>query len=316
MHFYLKNRRVIKREIGSYQNYSDRGLIDLVQNHHDQKAYNALVLRYLDLVIKIAKKNFTGPNTTELEDLINTGILALIIAIKKHDPLKGQFNSYAKIMIRFKIIGYKRNFISKFVSNEKWATFNKINKVLNELITELYKKNGNISPDSLKDFKNKIRELKIKIPEIDNILKKVETILISRIQGNIDFGPMLIQEYYLKLWKTIHRYRSQRESSIDNCKKEDIKQSQLTNKTLGTETEIVKQENRMDIQRALLELSATDHFVIINYYYKDMTMKEIGNLINLTESRISQIHSRTLKKLKTILSKDSSANEFFDAEGY
>lgn len=57
-------------------------------------------------------------------------------------------------------------------------------------------------------------------------------------------------------------------------------------------------ENTIFLKNALKKLSLQEKKIVYYYYFKGMTLKQIGSLMNVTESRISQIHSRIINKLR------------------
>jgi RNA polymerase sigma factor for flagellar operon FliA len=64
---------------------------------------------------------------------------------------------------------------------------------------------------------------------------------------------------------------------------------------------VSKNELKSVLAQAIQNLSEKEQKVISLYYYNDLTLKEIGKVMDLTESRICQIHTQTLLKLKTRL---------------
>ena len=65
--------------------------------------------------------------------------------------------------------------------------------------------------------------------------------------------------------------------------------------------ELTQKELKDVIAKSLAQLSKKEQLVISLYYYDELTLKEIGQVLNLTESRISQIHSKVIIKLRTRL---------------
>lgn len=65
--------------------------------------------------------------------------------------------------------------------------------------------------------------------------------------------------------------------------------------------ELTRKELKGVIAKSLTQLSKKEQLVISLYYYDELTLKEIGQVLNLTESRISQIHSKVIIKLRTKL---------------
>ncbi len=53
------------------------------------------------------------------------------------------------------------------------------------------------------------------------------------------------------------------------------------------------------LQQALELLTEKEKKVILLYYYEDLTLKEISNVLEVSESRVSQLHTRALQKMKT-----------------
>ncbi len=59
-----------------------------------------------------------------------------------------------------------------------------------------------------------------------------------------------------------------------------------------------KEELKKVLQQALELLTEKEKKVILLYYYEDLTLKEISNVLEVSESRISQLHTRALQKMK------------------
>lgn len=62
---------------------------------------------------------------------------------------------------------------------------------------------------------------------------------------------------------------------------------------------IEKEELKKTLEKALELLTEKEKKVILLYYYEDLTLKEISNVLEVSESRISQLHTRALQKMKT-----------------
>ncbi len=71
--------------------------------------------------------------------------------------------------------------------------------------------------------------------------------------------------------------------------------------SLSPSDKLAKKELKGVIAKSLAQLSKKEQLVISLYYYDELTLKEIGQVLNLTESRISQIHSKVIIKLRTKL---------------
>mgnify|MGYP003417446265 CR=1 FL=1 len=68
---------------------------------------------------------------------------------------------------------------------------------------------------------------------------------------------------------------------------------------------IVKQEDKdvkKELEGALKRLPERERTIMVLYYHENMTLKEIGEAINISESRVSQLHAQAIMKLKNLLS--------------
>ncbi len=66
----------------------------------------------------------------------------------------------------------------------------------------------------------------------------------------------------------------------------------------GPEEVIEKEELKRVLEKALELLTEKEKKVIYLYYYEDLTLKEISNILEVSESRISQLHTRALQKMR------------------
>ena len=75
-----------------------------------------------------------------------------------------------------------------------------------------------------------------------------------------------------------------------------------------TPHEIAEENNvKTDLQRALMRLPERERVLMVLYYQENMTMKEIGQTLNMSESRVCQLHAQGLMKLKNILNENRSS---------
>ena len=63
---------------------------------------------------------------------------------------------------------------------------------------------------------------------------------------------------------------------------------------------------RKELEDALKRLPERERTIMVLYYHENMTLKEIGEAINVSESRISQLHAQAIMKLKNLLSENRS----------
>jgi len=71
--------------------------------------------------------------------------------------------------------------------------------------------------------------------------------------------------------------------------------------SLNPETIVEKEEIRRVIVEAINELPEKEKQVLVLYYYEDLTLKEIGKVLEVTESRVSQLHTKAIMRLRAKL---------------
>ena len=71
--------------------------------------------------------------------------------------------------------------------------------------------------------------------------------------------------------------------------------------SLNPDTIVEREEIKRVIVEAISELPEKEKKVLILYYYEDLTLKEIGHVLGVTESRISQLHTKAIMRLRSKL---------------
>jgi len=71
--------------------------------------------------------------------------------------------------------------------------------------------------------------------------------------------------------------------------------------SLNPDTIVEKEEIKRVIVQAIDELPEKEKKVLVLYYYEDLTLKEIGKVLEVTESRISQLHTKAIIRLRSKL---------------
>ena len=74
--------------------------------------------------------------------------------------------------------------------------------------------------------------------------------------------------------------------------------------TLSPHEEIEEKDVKKELERALKRLPERERTIMVLYYHENMTLKEIGEAINISESRVSQLHAQAIMKLKNLLSEN------------
>ena len=223
-----------------------------------------IILEYAPLVKVVAGRlsMYLGYNV-EYEDLVSYGIFGLIDAIDKFDFLKDvKFETYASLRIRGAILDQIRKM--------DWIP----------------------------------RTIRQKQKKIDAVIKDIE-IRYGRnaTDDEIAEGLGITGDEYLD-------WQSQMKITNVVSLNEFLEQgSEVPNEASHTksthfdspEEVLERDELKKKLAEALEILTEKERKVIVLYYYEELTLKEISNILEVSESRISQLHTRALQKMKGML---------------
>lgn len=234
----------------------------------DEKIREYFVRKYAPLVKYVAGRVAIGmPESADFEDLVSDGLVGLLDAIDKYEPERGiKFKTYAVTRIRGAIVDglRERDWIPRSIRQKA--------KEIEECIFELERKLGRSAEDS------EIAEaMGVSIEEYQKMVREIKgTTLLSlheiwHIGSDDDEVPMI---------ETLE--------SPESLKPDII---------------VEKEEIKKIIVEALESLPAKEKEVIVLYYYEGLTLKEIGEVLNVTESRVSQLHTKAITRLRAKLSK-------------
>ncbi len=225
-----------------------------------------IIIKYIPLVKHVVSKFVNNlPKNIEYEDLVEYGIIGLLDAVAKFDITKDvDFKTYALLRIRGAIYDELRGL------DMLPRTLRKVSKNIEAAYIEIEREKGRPATDE-----EVCRYLNISIKELDEYFSKINVANIYSLE-------------------------------------ESIGESEDGSSTLGSIIEDKKSENphekleKKEIKEALMEgikeLSEKERIVINLYYYEELTLKEIGKVMDISESRVSQIHSKTVLKLRAKLS--------------
>lgn len=222
-----------------------------------------LLEKYLPLVRNVAARMAMGfPRSVELTDLINTGVIGLIEAFGNFDPARNvKFETYAVPRIRGAILDELRAL--DWVPRSTRAKSREIDRAVIALENKLGR------PPEKTELAG---HLKITVEELHVALDDVSSTNM------------------LSLDEIIYPDDDNRQvPRIETITDEN------SNTVLG---EIEKGELRSFLVVAMDRLTDQEKLVIALYYYEELTLKEIGEVMSISESRVSQIHTRAVKKLR------------------
>jgi RNA polymerase sigma factor FliA len=220
-----------------------------------------IVMKYIPLVKYIASRVIVGKSRyIEYEDLVSYGMLGLMDAINKFDESKGmKFSSYASIRVKGAMIDELRK--NSPISKGAMDKLNKYNEVMENLQKKL------------------LRE-----PTVEEIAKDLNMTLeeVSEIEGYINYISVVSLEDMI--------FSEDDEMPLMGTIKD--------NNSPSPEKMLEEKEQLEYLAKALENMNEKDRTVLSLYYYEGLTLKEIGKVLEVSESRVCQLHSRAIVHLR------------------
>ena len=235
------------------------------KSNGDERLRNILIERYLPLVKYIAERLLAKlPQNIELDDLTSAGIFGLMDAVKGYDLSRGvKFETYCTTRIRGAILDELRSL--------DWVpriVRNKANRIENTWKT-LEMQLGR-SPTDME----MAQHLEMSGDEYQDLLREASAITIVSLTD-----------------------KTKEDQGSKSLRKIDVLEDK---KGVDPEYELKRKEISEFITKGL---SRKERLILLLYYYEDLTMREIGATLNLSESRVCQLHSRIIFRLKNQLKK-------------
>lgn len=245
----------------------EKKLWELYKRTGRSELQEQIVVRYLRLVHYIANRLLIyASKSLDKDDLYSAGVLGLLEAIERFDISKGvEFKSYASIRIRGAIIDEIRRFdwVPRSVRQKA--------KKIDAAIHSLFNQNS-------------------KIPSDEEIAEELDITIEEYYQITDNLGPLFL-----------HSLDSEYVNSSDD---KDMHFSEIADSQNDDyDTEKYKANIKKAIIDSIHQLPEKEKLVISLYYYEQMNLKEIGIVLGVTESRISQIHSSAIVKLRNLIQK-------------
>lgn len=247
-------------------NKSEEELWKLYRKGHDPKIRDHFVRQYAPLVKYVAGKVAIGmPHNVEFDDLVGFGVFGLFDAIEKFDPEKHvKFKTYAVTRIRGSIFDELRSI--------DWVP---------------------------RSVRQKTRELEDTIRELEAQLGRAAT--DEEIAGAMNLSVSDFQALILRISGTSMLSLNDVWYTGEDEDKISIGDSIESPTSLNPDIIVEKDEIKRVIVEAISELPEKEKKVLVLYYYEDLTLKEIGHVLGVTESRISQLHTKAIMRLRTKL---------------
>ncbi|MTI65702.1 MAG: FliA/WhiG family RNA polymerase sigma factor [Firmicutes bacterium] len=226
------------------------------------------VTKYLPLVKQIADKmDLKDGHEMDKEDLVSIGVIGLMDAIEKFDESKKvPFEAYARLRIKGTIIDELRKFGR--VSRDKMSKLNK-----------------------LYDVKRKLQQRLNRDPKDEEIIKEMD----------------ISQRDLHKIYETMHNLSNiSLEETIFGGDSSDFNLLDIIDDkdSKNPEEALLVEERKEKLINAIDSLSKRDKIVLNLYYQEELTLREIGDVLEVSVSRVSQIHGKVLMKLRDLLTNE------------
>lgn len=205
------------------------------------------------------------PPHIEVDDLISVGAIGLMDAIEKYDPNRGaKFKTYAEFRVRGSILDELRSL--DWVPRSVRQKASKLDAVVSKLQSKLGR------PPEDEEI---AEEMEITLDDLFDVINETRNMPLLSLE---DMG--------------ISRDSGDKQSLLDTLAgKSDV----------DPQTQLRLNELKSLIAAAIDTLPEKERLMVSLYYYEELTMKEIGEVLGITESRISQIHSKAVYRLRTKL---------------
>ncbi len=249
-----------------YDNLTEDQLWSEYSETRDPRIRDIFVKQYAPLVKYVAGKVAIGmPHNVEFDDLVGFGVFGLFDAIEKYDPDKHvKFKTYAVTRIRGAIF------------------------------------------DELRSIDWVPRSVRQKAREVEEAVRKLETSIgraatDREIDGELNMSLDEFQKLMVKISGTSVLSLNDVWYTGEDSDKVSIVESIESPQSLNPDTIVEKEEIKRVIIEAIHELPDKEKKVLVLYYYEDLTLKEIGKVLDVTESRISQLHTKAIMRLRAKL---------------
>lgn len=235
----------------------------------EQRLRDRLVLHYAPLVKYVAGRVGTGlPTHVDVSDLVQSGVFGLVDAIEKFDPERGlRFETYAMQRIRGAILDDLRS--QDWVPRAVRSRAREVERALERLGARLQR-----SPT---DYEL-AAEVGVTVDELRDLYGKL------RLTSVVALEDLLA-------------------ASRDSGSLVDVLPDR---DAVDPATVLVDEDNRRQLADAVARLSERDRVVVSLYYFENLTLAEIGKVLGVTESRVSQLHTRAVLRLRAKLAEQAS----------
>jgi RNA polymerase sigma factor for flagellar operon FliA len=225
---------------------------------------NRLVETYLPLVRFNAERVWSRlPDAVDLDDLISAGTFGLISAIESFDLERGvKFETFCVPRIRGAMLDELRSM--DWAPRMVRAQASRFNQAKKELESRLGRRPTEIEL---------AEQMGLSVPEVEQLM----------LEANV------------AIQISLHKTRRDDDGAKEQTEIDVLEDRKSIDPT--------RRLQKRDLMRLVTKgLNRAERLILLLYYYEEMTMKEIGHTLGLSESRVSQMHSNIVERLKEQLS--------------
>ncbi|MCY4443177.1 MAG: FliA/WhiG family RNA polymerase sigma factor [Proteobacteria bacterium] len=231
----------------------------------DERLRHQLILDYSPLIRFVAQRIASRlPPSIDIDDLVSSGVIGLMDAIEKYDPnMYNKFKTYAEFRIRGAILDELRSqdWIPRSVRNKA--------KVIERAHRELEQKFGR--PPTHEEV---CESLGMELGEYHELLSRVKSVTLVYVDESV---PGRGESFRKTLLEAVEKPSKTPQTLLDD------------------------KINRKVLIEQIEELPRKMRLVLSLYYYEELNLKEIGKILNVTESRVSQLHTQAVQRIRTKL---------------
>ena len=245
----------------------EKKLWEEYSNSRSTQQRDDLVLKYLPLIkYVVSRMAVTPPQGLDYEDLLSFGVFGLLDAVDKFDPSKG-------FVFQTYAIPRIRGAILDELRKCDWYSRSAREKVqkLNKVMERILRDKGEIRDEWV------MAEMGIDEEEYFEIQELAGRGFITSLDDTtpLEDGDVSVE-------------------------------ATLADDSEGIEERMDEEAERQELAQALAELPERERTMLSLYYYEGLNLKEIGRVLGVTESRVSQIHGKALSMLRAIMKEKMS----------
>lgn len=234
------------------------------QNEADRQAREQLIVHYAPLVkYVVGRLAISLPRSLENEDLLGYGLIGLIEAVDRFDPERNvKFETFASARIRGHILDMLRSLDLLPRTARRQA------KEIEDVIGQLSQSLGRLPEDE-----EVAHQLELDLEEYHERLRETSWVVVS-----------LDQPIHSDNGEVFNLYDTLEDPTVPSLAEH-----------------LDNQETKQQIVNAILALPKREQLVISLYYNDGLTMKEIGEVMGVSESRVSQMHAKAVLMLRALI---------------